>query len=89
MEHLGIEDRAGIVSESTLDKNNKKAERVGFEPTVKFYPHTRLAGECLQPARPPLRRLRKSKFQNSKNKIQKENILFSFGFFLSDFSSSA
>ncbi len=25
------------------------AERVGFEPTVGFYPHNRLAGGCLKP----------------------------------------
>ena len=25
------------------------AERAGFEPAMGFYPHTRLAGECLQP----------------------------------------
>jgi hypothetical protein len=31
------------------------AEREGFEPSVRFYPYNRLAGGCLQPARPPLR----------------------------------
>ncbi len=30
------------------------AERQGFEPWVRFYPHNRLAGGCLQPTRPPL-----------------------------------
>ena len=30
------------------------AEREGFEPSVKFYPYSRLAGVCLKPARPPL-----------------------------------
>jgi hypothetical protein len=30
------------------------AERQGFEPWVGNYPHNRLAGGCLQPARPPL-----------------------------------
>jgi hypothetical protein len=30
------------------------AERQGFEPWVKFYPHNRLAGGCLRPTRPPL-----------------------------------
>ena len=30
------------------------AEREGFEPSVKYNPHTRLAGERLQPARPSL-----------------------------------
>jgi hypothetical protein len=26
-----------------------EAERAGFEPAMEFDPHTRLAGECLQP----------------------------------------
>jgi hypothetical protein len=26
-----------------------ETERAGFEPAMEFYPHTRLAGECLQP----------------------------------------
>jgi hypothetical protein len=26
-----------------------KTERAGFEPAMEFNPHTRLAGECLQP----------------------------------------
>jgi hypothetical protein len=26
-----------------------KTERAGFEPAMEFDPHTRLAGECLQP----------------------------------------
>ena len=30
------------------------AERQGFEPWVGCYPHNRLAGGCLRPARPPL-----------------------------------
>ena len=33
------------------------AEREGFEPSVKNNPHTRLAGERLQPARPSLHNL--------------------------------
>ena len=33
----------------------KMAERQGFEPWVEVSPHTRLAGERLQPARPSLR----------------------------------
>jgi hypothetical protein len=33
------------------------AEREGFEPSVELSPHTRLAGERLQPARPSLRRI--------------------------------
>ncbi len=32
----------------------KVAEREGFEPSVQVSPHTRLAGERLQPARPSL-----------------------------------
>ena len=28
---------------------NGKTERAGFEPAMEFDPHTRLAGECLQP----------------------------------------
>jgi hypothetical protein len=34
----------------------RMAEREGFEPSVQFYPYNRLAGGCLQPARPPLPR---------------------------------
>ena len=34
--------------------SKKMAEREGFEPSVQFYPYNRLAGGCLQPARPPL-----------------------------------
>jgi hypothetical protein len=30
------------------------AERMGFEPMMEYNPHTRLAGERLQPARPSL-----------------------------------
>jgi hypothetical protein len=30
-------------------KTTKMAERAGFEPAMEFDPHTRLAGECLQP----------------------------------------
>ena len=33
----------------------KMAEREGFEPSVGYNPHTRLAGEHLQPTRSPLR----------------------------------
>src|ERR1035438_69437 len=29
--------------------NSRKTERAGFEPAMEFNPHTRLAGECLQP----------------------------------------
>ena len=42
------------------------AERVGFEPTIEFLPYTRLAGERLQPARPPL--LLKDKRKKTKDK---------------------
>ena len=35
-------------------KKEKLAEREGFEPSVELSPHTRLAGERLQPARPSL-----------------------------------
>src|SRR5258708_35576314 len=34
-----------------------KTERAGFEPAMEFDPHTRLAGECLQPLGPLSRRL--------------------------------
>ena len=37
------------------DVVNWMAERMGFEPMVEFYPHTRLAGEHLQPTRSSLR----------------------------------
>ncbi len=36
------------------------AEREGFEPSMELSPHTRLAGERLQPARPSLRNRRRS-----------------------------
>ena len=36
-------------------ERRRVAEREGFEPSVQFYPYNRLAGGCLQPARPPLR----------------------------------
>src|SRR3954453_22276108 len=35
--------RAAIVG------NGSRAERAGFEPAMECEPHTRLAGECLQP----------------------------------------
>ena len=38
------------------------AEREGFEPSVELSPHTRLAGERLQPTRPSLR-VRRSSFR--------------------------
>ena len=33
----------------TTTFNPAKTERAGFEPAMEFDPHTRLAGECLQP----------------------------------------
>ena len=38
------------------------AERMGFEPMVEVSPHTRLAGERLQPTRPSLQTFDKSKY---------------------------
>ena len=38
------------------------AEREGFEPSVQVSPHTRLAGERLQPARPSLQNLILTRF---------------------------
>ena len=35
---------------------------MGFEPMVEVSPHTRLAGERLQPTRPSLRDFEKSKY---------------------------
>src|SRR3954466_3551911 len=35
--------RAAIVGDG------RRTERAGFEPAMEFDPHTRLAGECLQP----------------------------------------
>jgi hypothetical protein len=37
------------------------AEREGFEPSVEVSPHTRLAGERLQPARPSLQNFQTTK----------------------------
>src|SRR5659263_779528 len=44
--------RTDILHEKPVPKI--MAEREGFEPSVQFYPYNRLAGGCLQPARPPL-----------------------------------
>ena len=40
----------------------KLAERQGFEPWVELSPHTRLAGERLQPTRPSLREFKCLKY---------------------------
>ena len=40
---------------NTFDEIMLVAEREGFEPSVELSPHTRLAGERLQPTRPSLR----------------------------------
>jgi hypothetical protein len=39
----------GALSGDYLSMYLKLAERAGFEPAMEFDPHTRLAGECLQP----------------------------------------
>ena len=41
----------------------KMAERMGFEPMMEFNPHTRLAGERLQPTRPSLLDFDESKYR--------------------------
>ena len=57
-----------IISEAELYGRKKKpedeprasisvAEREGFEPSMEVSPHTRLAGERLQPARPSLQKI--------------------------------
>ncbi len=43
------ENRADPVFRGLRSYENKMAERAGFEPAMEFNPHTRLAGECLQP----------------------------------------
>ena len=48
-------DRKWIVVENM-------AERMGFEPMMQVSPHTRLAGERLQPTRPSLRDLKGQAF---------------------------
>jgi site-specific DNA recombinase len=37
------------LSDAAISIRLKLAEREGFEPSMEFNPHTRLAGECLQP----------------------------------------
>jgi hypothetical protein len=50
---LGPEGWATSVSRPELEaprlQGLTEAERAGFEPAMEFDPHTRLAGECLQP----------------------------------------
>ncbi len=46
------QNRAGSADErfaSPVSIYEQMAERAGFEPAMEFNPHTRLAGECLQP----------------------------------------
>ena len=45
------------------------AERQGFEPWMEVSPHTRLAGERLQPARPSLQDLLIGKFVDMLNRL--------------------
>jgi site-specific DNA recombinase len=40
---------SGALSDPDFSIFFKLAERAGFEPAMEFNPHTRLAGECLQP----------------------------------------
>ncbi len=63
-----------------VDGPKNLAERVGFEPTVKFNPHTRLAGAHLQPTRSPLqiniwRRMRDSNPQGQSPAVFKTAVL--------------
>ncbi|MEA2373521.1 MAG: hypothetical protein QOH12_3915, partial [Solirubrobacteraceae bacterium] len=37
------------ISRGLSSDESRLAERAGFEPAMEFNPHTRLAGECLQP----------------------------------------
>lgn len=43
------EDNRSPVFRGYGSQNKQMAERAGFEPAMEFDPHTRLAGECLQP----------------------------------------
>jgi site-specific DNA recombinase len=45
----GPDANAGPVFLGQGSHKDKLAERAGFEPAMEFNPHTRLAGECLQP----------------------------------------
>jgi hypothetical protein len=40
---------SGAISLTDISIYEVLAERAGFEPAMEFNPHTRLAGECLQP----------------------------------------
>jgi hypothetical protein len=48
-------DRQRDKSKDAVRSERFVAEREGFEPSMELSPHTRLAGERLQPARPSLR----------------------------------
>ena len=43
------QDRRSPIFRGYGSQNKQMAERAGFEPAMEFDPHTRLAGECLQP----------------------------------------
>ena len=45
----GPQNDAGPIFRGLRSYKDKLAEREGFEPSMEFNPHTRLAGECLQP----------------------------------------
>jgi site-specific DNA recombinase len=45
----GRKTNADPVFQGPRSYKDKMAERAGFEPAMEFDPHTRLAGECLQP----------------------------------------
>ena len=45
--HDGPQDSSQ--QESAYLQGFREAERAGFEPAMEISPHTRLAGECLQP----------------------------------------
>ena len=45
----GPQNDADPVFRGLRSYKDKMAEREGFEPSMEFNPHTRLAGECLQP----------------------------------------
>jgi site-specific DNA recombinase len=45
----GPQNNANTVFRGLRSYKDKMAEREGFEPSMEFNPHTRLAGECLQP----------------------------------------
>jgi hypothetical protein len=53
MTHSALAASRQIVGRGPLERFSSKSlqmtERAGFEPAMEFNPHTRLAGECLQP----------------------------------------